>query len=197
MVCVLKALIAGAIAYGLGSIPFAMLITRWKAGIDVRSVGSGHAGATNTMRAAGWGAGILVLVLDLAKGYFAVWLAQRLGGSEYTLALAAGMVMIGHCWPLYAGFRGGMGMASGGGALLAIWPLGFVLAVGLAVLLQLVIRHSARANFFTGLLLVPLWALFGIPGPLLVTTGVVGAIISYRAFSDWQRAYKELWLDRE
>lgn len=197
MVCVLKALVAGAIAYGLGSIPFAVLITRWKAGIDVRSVGSGHAGATNTMRAAGWGAGILVLVLDIAKGYFAVWLAQRLGGSEYTLALAAGMVMIGHCWPLYAGFRGGMGMASGGGALLAIWPLGFVLAVGLAVLLQLVIRHSARANFFTGLLLVPLWALFGIPGPLLVTTGVVGAIISYRAFSDWQRVYKELWLDRE
>lgn len=197
MICVLKALVAGAIAYGLGSIPFAVLITRWKAGIDVRSVGSGHAGATNTMRAAGWGAGILVLVLDLAKGYLAVWLAQRLGGSEYSLALAAGMVMIGHCWPLYAGFRGGMGMASGGGALLVIWPLGFVLAVGLAVLLQLVIRHSARANFFTGLLLVPLWALFGIPGPLLVTTGLVGAIISYRAFSDWQRVYKELWLDRE
>jgi len=197
MACVLKALVVGAIAYSLGSIPFAVLITRWKAGIDVRSVGSGHAGATNTMRAAGWGAGILVLVLDLAKGYFAVWLAQRLGGSEYTLALAAGMVMIGHCWPLYAGFRGGMGMASGGGALLAIWPLGFVLAVGLAVLLQLLIRHSARANFFTGLLLVPLWALFGIPGPLLVTTGVVGAIISFRAFSDWQRVYKELWLDRE
>lgn len=197
MICVLKALVAGAIAYGLGSIPFAVMITRWKAGIDVRSVGSGHAGATNTMRAAGWGAGILVLVLDLAKGYLAVWLAQRLGGSEYSLALAAGMVMIGHCWPLYAGFRGGMGMASGGGALLVIWPLGFVLAVGLAVLLQLVIRHSARANFFTGLLLVPLWALFGIPGPLLVTTGLVGAIISYRAFSDWQRVYKELWLDRE
>jgi glycerol-3-phosphate acyltransferase PlsY len=197
VVCVLKALVAGAIAYGLGSIPFAVLITRWKAGIDVRSVGSGHAGATNTMRAAGWGAGILVAVLDIAKGYFAVWLAQRLGGSEYTLALAAGMVMIGHCWPLSAGFRGGMGMASGGGALLAIWPLGFILAVGLAVLLQLVIRHSARANFFTGLLLAPLWALFGIPGPLLVTTGVVGAIISYRAFSDWHRVYKELWLDRE
>jgi len=196
MVCVLKALVAGAIAYGLGSIPFAVLITRWKAGIDVRSVGSGHAGATNTMRAAGWGAGILVAALDLAKGYFAVWLAQQLGDSEYTLAVAAGMVVIGHCWPLYAGFRGGMGMASGAGALLTIWPLGFVLAVGLAVLLQLVIRHSARANFFTGLLLVPLWALFGAPCLLLVTTGVVGTIISYRAFSDWQRVYKELWLDR-
>jgi len=197
MVCVLKALVAGAIAYGLGSIPFAVLITRWKAGIDVRSVGSGHAGATNTMRAAGWGAGVLVAALDLAKGYFAVRLAQQLGGSEYTLAVAAGMVVIGHCWPLCAGFRGGMGMASGAGALLTIWPLGFVLAVGLAVLLQLVIRHSARANFFTGLLLVPLWALFGAPCLLLVITGVVGAIISYRAFSDWQRVYKELWLDRE
>ena len=197
MVCLLKALVAGAIGYGLGSIPFAMLITRWKAGIDVRNVGSGHAGATNTMRTAGWGAGILVAALDIAKGYVAVWLAQRLGGSEYMLALAAGMVVIGHCWPLFAAFRGGMGMASGGGALLAIWPLGFALAVGLAVLLQLVIRHSARANFFTGLLLAPLWALFGVSGPLLVITGVVGVIISCRALSDWQRVYKELWLDRE
>jgi len=197
MVNVLKTLVAGAVAYGLGSIPFAVLVTWWKAGIDVRSVGSGHAGATNTMRVAGWGAGILVVVLDLAKGYFAVWLAQRLGGSELTSVVAAGLVVIGHCWPLYVGFRGGMGMASGAGALLAIWPLGFVLAVGLAVVLQLVVRHSARANFFTGLLLVPLWAIFSVPCPLLMTTGVVGVIISYRALSDWHRVYKELWLDRD
>lgn len=189
--------ITGIVAYGLGSIPFALLITRWKVGIDVRSVGSGHAGATNTMRVAGWGAGILVLVLDFAKGYLAVWLAQRLDGSVLTQAVAAGMVVIGHCWPLYAGFRGGMGMASGGGALLVIWPLGFILAVGLGALLQLIIRHSARGNFFTGILLAPMWALFGAGPLILIAAAAVGLLISFRAFSDWRRVYREIWWDRE
>jgi glycerol-3-phosphate acyltransferase PlsY len=197
MVWVWKTLAAGAMAYALGSISFALLVTRWKAGIDVRSVGSGHASGTNTMRAAGWGAGILVAVLDFGKGYLAVWLAQQLGGVGLTTAVAAGAVVIGHCWPIFAGFRGGMGVGSGSGALLAIWPLGFILAVGLGVSLQLIVHHSARANVFTGILLTPLWALFGAPWPQLVTAVAVGLVVSLRALSDWRRVYSELWLDRE
>lgn len=197
MAWIWKTIAASAIGYALGSISFAILVTRWKAGIDVRSVGSGHASGTNTMRAAGWGAGILVAVLDFGKGYLAVWLAQRLGGVGLTTAVAAGAVVIGHCWPIFAGFRGGMGMGSGAGALLAIWPFGFILAVGLGVSLQLIIHHSARANVFTGILLTPLWALFGAPWPWLATAAVVGLVISLRAFSDWHRVYSELWLDRK
>lgn len=192
-----EVLFAGALGYGLGSIPFAVLVTHWRTGVDVRSIGSGHAGATNTMRIAGWGPGILVAVLDLGKGFVAVWLIQKLGSSPLSPAIAAGTAVIGHCWPLFAGFRGGMGVASGSGGLLAIWPLGFVLAVGLGVLLQLIVRHSARANFFTGILLTPLWALFGVEWSWLVATGFVGAVVSIRALSDWRRVYKELWWDRD
>ncbi|TET96786.1 MAG: glycerol-3-phosphate acyltransferase, partial [Anaerolineales bacterium] len=141
---VLKTIAFAVIAYLLGSIPFAILVTRVKAGVDVRGSGSGHAGATNTMRAAGWAAGILVLATDIGKGCLAVWLAGRFGGTEAAPIVAAASVVIGHCWPIFAGFRGGMGMASGGGALLAVWPLGFVLAVGLGSALQLLIKHSAR-----------------------------------------------------
>jgi len=188
---------ASAIGYALGSISFAILVTRWKVGIDVRSVGSGHAGGTNVMRAAGWGAGILVAALDIGKGYLAVWFAQRLGVVGLTTAVAAGAVVVGHCWPIFAGFRGGMGMGCGAGALLAIWPIGFILAIGLAVSLQLIIHHSARANVFTGILLTPLWALFGAPWPWLITAAAVGIVVSFRALSDWQRVYRELWLDRE
>lgn len=196
MVELLTVLVAGIVAYGLGSIPFSILITRWKAGIDVRSVGSGHAGATNTMRAAGWIAGVLVLVLDVGKGFLAVWLARQWATPTWAEVVAAGMVVVGHCWPLFAGFRGGMGMASGGGALLAVWPLGLVLAVGIGALSQLIIRHSARANVVTGVLLVPLWALFGAGAQPLVAAGVVGILVSFRALSDWHREYRELWWDR-
>jgi glycerol-3-phosphate acyltransferase PlsY len=189
-------IVAGIIGYTLGSISFAILVTRWVTGIDVRDVGSGHAGGTNVMRAAGWGPGILVAVLDFGKGYLAAWIAQRLGGVGITTAMAAGAVVIGHCWPIFARFRGGMGVGCGAGAILAIWPLGFVLAVGLGVSLQLIIHHSARANVFTGILLAPLWALFGATWPWLITAAAVGMVVSYRALSDWHRVYTELWLDR-
>ncbi|MCK4741910.1 MAG: glycerol-3-phosphate acyltransferase [Anaerolineales bacterium] len=194
---VLKTIAFAVIAYLLGSIPFAILVTRVKAGVDVRGSGSGHAGATNTMRAAGWAAGILVLATDIGKGYLAVWLAGRFGGTEAAPIVAAASVVIGHCWPIFAGFRGGMGMASGGGALLAVWPLGFVLAVGLGSALQLLIKHSARGNVVTGLLLMPLWALFGANWTKLGVALAVGIVISGRALADWSRVYRELWFDRE
>jgi glycerol-3-phosphate acyltransferase PlsY len=194
---VLKTIAFAVIAYLLGSIPFAILVTRAKAGVDVRGSGSGHAGATNTMRAAGWIPGIIVLVADMGKGYLAVWLAASFGGTAAAPIVAAACVVIGHCWPIFAGFRGGMGMASGAGALLAVWPLGFVLALGLGSALQLLIKHSAKGNIVTGLLLMPLWALFGANGTQLGVALAVGLVIAGRALSDRNRVYRELWFDRE
>lgn len=194
---VLRLLVIGVGAYLLGSIPFAILITHWRAGIDVRDVGSGHATATNTMRAAGWMAGIAVMLLDAAKGFAAVWLAGRLAEFGWEPALAAGLVVVGHCWPVFAGFRGGMGVASGAGTLLAAWPLGFVLAIGLGAACQLLVRHSARGNILTGLLVGPMWLIFGASGQKLLLAVVVGALLAYRARLDWNREYRELWWDRE
>lgn len=189
--------IAWPAAYLLGSLPFAYWITRWRSGIDVRTVGSGHAGATNTMRAAGWGAGIAVMALDIGKGWLAVWLALRLGAGALGVAAAGALVVIGHCWSAFTGWRGGMGMASAGGALLAVWPLGFVLAVGLDAALQLIIRHSARGNIGTAILIVPLWALFRAPWPDLALALAVAIVVGLRARRDWSRLYRELWFDRE
>ncbi|NIS80381.1 MAG: hypothetical protein GTO14_09290 [Anaerolineales bacterium] len=163
----------------------------------MRTIGSGHASGTNTMRAAGWSAGIVVMILDVAKGYLAVWLAMRFGSWRWIAAVAAGLVVIGHCWPIFADFRGGMGLGCGGGGLLATWPLGFVIAIGLGAALQLLIKHSARANVATGLLLAPLWMVFGATPERWVLAGVAGVIVAYRALSDWNRVYRELWWDRE
>jgi glycerol-3-phosphate acyltransferase PlsY len=194
-------ILIGLAAYLIGSIPFSIIVTRLITGQDVRKTGSGHAGATNTMRVAGWWAGVLVLLLDLGKGALAVWLADSFTGDAINLSImrstAVGLAVIGHCWPVVAKFRGGMGMATSGGALLYVWPLGFVIGVGLAAALQLIVRHSARGNVATGILITPLWALFGIGWERLAVALAVGFIVALRAASDWHREYRELWFDRE
>ncbi len=184
-------------AYLIGSIPFAIIVTRLWKGTDVRAQGSGHAGATNTMRAAGWLPGIMVMVLDIAKGGLIAWLAIRLESGSLITWLAVALGVAGHCWPIFAGFRGGMGLATAGGALLIFWPLGFVLGIGLAAGMQLVVRHSARANIATALGLAPLWLLFGASTLQAGAAFAASVIIGIRASADWNRVYHELWLDRQ
>lgn len=188
-------LVSGVLGYLLGSIPFALLITRLRTGRDVRQFGSGHAGATNAMRVAGWGAGVLVVVLDIGKGAAAVWWASRYGPNGAAV-LAAAAVVIGHCWPAFARFRGGMGAATAAGAVLGAWPLGFVLAVGLAAAFTLLLRHAARANVVTGLILWLVILVFGGPAIAVWVGLAVGVIVAARGRSDWNRRYQELWLDR-
>lgn len=183
------------LGYLLGSIPFALLVTRLRTGQDVRQFGSGHAGATNAMRVAGWGAGLLVVILDIGKGAAAVWWVARFGPAG-AAPLAAAAVVIGHCWPVFSRFRGGMGAATAAGAVLAAWPLGFVVAIGLAAGFTLLLRHAARANVVTGLILWLVIGLFGGPARAVWVGLAVGVIVAVRGASDWNRQYRELWLDR-
>src|SRR5215471_8032421 len=90
------------IAYLLGAIPFGYLLVKWRTGGDVRSSGSGNIGATNVLRTTGRGAGIATLLLDIAKGYFAVWIAARLTGQDlFWMSAAALAVMAGHAYPVF------------------------------------------------------------------------------------------------
>jgi glycerol-3-phosphate acyltransferase PlsY len=184
-------------AYFLGSIPFSIIVTRLLKGTDIRTHGSGHAGATNTMRVAGWFPGIMVMILDIGKGALIAWLATRYGAGPTITWIATAFVVAGHCWPIFAGFRGGMGMATAGGALLVYWPLGFVLGIGLAAAMQLVVRHSARGNVATALLIAPLWLLFGASTLQVGAAFAASLIIGVRATTDWNRVYHELWFDRQ
>lgn len=117
------------LAYFLGSIPFSFLIVKLVARKDVRSVGSGNVGATNVMRAAGKAAGIAALVLDVAKGLAAVLIARLLGSPPIVVGAAAFVVMLGHCYPVWLGFRGGKGVATSGGAMAALAPLALTMAL--------------------------------------------------------------------
>ena len=124
------AVLALILSYLAGSIPSAVWAGRMFHGIDIREHGSGNAGATNTVRVLGWKTGIPVLVFDLAKGWLAaslpVFLSAAPEGSPQMTALkiACGLAaIIGHVFPLFAGFRGGKGVATTFGVLLALHPL--------------------------------------------------------------------------
>jgi acyl phosphate:glycerol-3-phosphate acyltransferase len=186
------------LGYLFGSLPFSIWITRYVKHVDVRDSGSGHATTTNTIRQAGFGWGALVLVLDIAKGFLPTYLAiSRDEIPTYVVVLTAACAVAGHCWTVFAQFRGGMGLATAGGTFLAISPLTFLISLGLLILLVLVIRHSARASVFTGILIAPVLWLFNIRDISFWVALGAGIVIAVRFLIDWNRKYRELWLDRE
>lgn len=152
--------------------------------------------ATNTMRQAGWLAGAMVMVLDGAKGFLPTFLAIHFGAAAWVVFMTAGFTIVGHCWPVFAEFHGGMGLAASGGALLAVSPLGFLLGLGILISLVLVIHHSARASVITGALISPLLWVLGLRGTVIWVAAAVGFVIALRFLIDWNRQYRELWLDR-
>ena len=121
-------LYAAIIGYALGSIPFGLLLTRLTGAGDLRSIGSGNIGATNVLRTGRKGLAAATLLLDLGKGLCAVLLVRHLiPGAEIWAALAT---VIGHCFPVWLGFRGGKGVATAMGVVTGLgWPMGLVYAV--------------------------------------------------------------------
>jgi glycerol-3-phosphate acyltransferase PlsY len=185
------------LGYLFGSLPFSVWITRFVKGVDVRDGGSGHATTTNTIRQAGFGWGALVLILDLAKGFVPTYLAFVYSGEIWVIAITATFAVVGHCWTIFAGFRGGMGLATFGGSLLAIKPFAFLICLALLLIFVLVIRHSARASVFAGILAAPILWLLNIRDATFWIALGSGFVIAVRFMIDWNRKYRELWLDRE
>lgn len=186
--------------YLSGSLPFSVWVTRWVKGVDVRAAGSGHATTTNTIRQAGFAWGALVAVLDVAKGFIPTYLALQVGRDAiptYIVPLTAAFAVVGHCWPLFGQFRGGMGIATFGGALFAAnWFSAFV-GLALLLVLLLTIRHAARASVLTGILVAPLFWLVHLRGVEMWIALACGLVMAFRFLIDWNRKYRELWLDRE
>jgi glycerol-3-phosphate acyltransferase PlsY len=190
-------LILPVLGYLCGSLPFSIWVTRFVKGVDVRDSGSGHATTTNTIRQAGFGWGALVLLLDISKGFLPTFLAVKYSGDLWVIAITAALSVVGHCWPLFAGFRGGMGLATFGGALLAVSLPAFFTCAALLIVSLLVIRHGARASVFAGILAAPMLWLFNIRDVSFYMAILGGIVIAFRFLIDWNRKYRELWLDRE
>jgi glycerol-3-phosphate acyltransferase PlsY len=185
------------LGYLSGSLPFSIWVMRIAKGVDVRDAGSGHATTTNTIRQAGFGWGALVAVLDLAKGFIPTLLAISYSTETWVIVLTAALGVVGHCWPLFARFRGGMGLAPFAGALFAVNWFSVVIGLGLLLTLLFTLRHGARASVLTGILIAPLFWLFNLRGLEFWIALACGLVIAYRFLIDWNRKYRELWLDRE
>ena len=135
-----------ALAYFVGSIPFAYIFVRYVTGRDVRTEGSGNVGATNALRSAGWKVGVSVTVLDILKGSLAVWAMMVFNPESAWLAAAVLAVVAGHCFPPWLLFRGGKGVATGFGAFLVIAPLSAVAALGVWFVMLAVFRWVSLAS---------------------------------------------------
>lgn len=166
------------LAYLLGSLPTGYLVGRFR-GIDLREHGSGNLGATNVYRVLGAAAAAPVVVVDVAKGFVAAWFLPGWDGTAGTgLAVAYGLAAIlGHVWPFALRFRGGKGVATGAGVLLALAPLATLVALLVWIGIVSLTRYVSVASIATATL-VPLLALvFDAPGATVWFCAVVALFV--------------------
>ncbi len=175
-------IIAVVAAYLLGAIPFGFLLVRLKSGKDVRKEGSGNIGATNVLRTTGRALGVLTLLLDIAKGYAAVWLAAWLtNDSAVWTSLAAVIVMMGHAYPIFLGYKGGKAVASCVGAFLYLTPLP-MLAVALVFVVTVAVTKYISAGSILAAATFPfgVWLILHPPIPVFLASLIAGAFIVWR-----------------
>jgi acyl phosphate:glycerol-3-phosphate acyltransferase len=162
-------------SYLLGSVPFGLVFVRLVKGIDIRTVGSGNIGATNAARAGGRTLGVLVFLCDLLKGWvapaiFATRLAPWTIGEpgDLTAVACGAAAVLGHCFPIYLRFKGGKGVATGCGALIALDPQTFVWGAAVWIATVALTRYAGLASILMGCTFpVAAWLLFGPSRPEL------------------------------
>lgn len=149
----MSSIVAIILGYLLGSFPSAYILGRLLKGVDIRQLGDGNAGAANTFRQIGAGAGIVVGILDVGKGALAVFIAQQLAVSQ-AVVMATGLASVaGHNWPFALHFRGGRGAATAGGVLALLLPREMSILLAAAAVTLLLTRN---ATLFCGILFAPL-----------------------------------------
>jgi glycerol-3-phosphate acyltransferase PlsY len=188
----LQLLIISLISYGLGSIPFGVIAGKL-AGIDIRSIGSGNIGATNVLRTGRKDLAALTFVGDTGKGAFAVAMTylfaldQDLGTRQTLMAIAGASAFVGHLFPFMLGFKGGKGVATFLGTLLATsWPLGLIMA-GLWLFSAFSFRISSLSALIAAALVAPFGFVFDQPRVFLIMAVFMALLIYWRHKENIQR----------
>jgi glycerol-3-phosphate acyltransferase PlsY len=167
--------------YLIGAIPTGVILTRLAGGEDIRNAGSGNIGATNVYRVAGRKLGVITLIGDCLKGAVPTLLAQQTFNlSETGVALVALAAFIGHCYPVYLGFKGGKGVATALGIFLVLSPLSVLCILGVFVLILWKWRYISLASISSAASIPPLVLLFEKSLPLFVATLLIAAIVIWR-----------------
>lgn len=177
----------------IGSFPTGVIVSKLSGGPDVRHHGSGHIGGTNTMRLMGTGAGAIVVVVDALKGLFAwalVYVIMK--GNPWALPLAGSMAVVGHCWPIYTKFHGGMGLATGGAMFFVLSPLTIAYAIPVWAIFYLGIykkKYSPRCVAIALPIATALSFLFLLPQETNVQALLIllTTILTLRHLPEWHR----------
>ncbi len=177
-------------AFFFAAVPWGLVLGKWLKGVDVRQSGSGATGTTNSLRVLGWRIAIAIFLLDFGKGVLPVVLARWMDLPDWAVALAAVAATAGHCWSPYIRMKGGKGMATGGGAAVAMFPLLFLFLI-FVICVVAVTRYVSLASILTALLgptilvilafmdIVPGWWAAGVVG--------IGVIIVFQHRSNIKR----------
>jgi glycerol-3-phosphate acyltransferase PlsY len=173
-------MIAGAvIAYLIGSIPFALLVAR-VVGADLRRVGSGNLGATNVMRATGVKTGVLVAVLDVAKGAASVAIVQQMTDGAAAPAIAGFAAVVGHIYPVWLKFRGGKGVATACGVFSVLTPGAVVPALLVFGATVAFTKYVSAGSVLASLSLAPIAYLLGSPASAVAAAAAAAVLIVFR-----------------
>lgn len=175
--------------YLIGGIPFGYLLVKMRSGQDVRSMGSGNIGATNVLRTTGRAIGIATLVLDIAKGTLAVWLADRFtNGSTLWMSAAALSVMAGHAYPVFLQFKGGKAVASFIGAFAYLTPVPLLAILIVFVVTVAATRYISLGSVLAaGLFPLAVYLISHPPAEILAAALIAAAFIVWRHSSNMQR----------
>ncbi len=173
------------ICYVVGSIPTAIIYGKLTRGIDIRQHGSGNAGATNVFRVLGWKAGLVVLLIDMAKGLLATVWIYKIGSHSgieniELLKIMAGMsAVVGHIWTLFAGFKGGKGVGTGAGMIVGIVPEAVLAGVMVFIIIVVLTRWVSLGSILASLT-IPLYLFvkrFIFLSPVSLTPLIFGSLI--------------------
>jgi len=178
--------LAVALAYLIGSIPFALIMAR-RLGADLRRTGSGNLGAANVVRASGWVAGLLVAALDVAKGAVSVMIAARFSEHSAGPAVAGVAAIVGHIYPVWLRFRGGKGVATACGVFSVLTPAAVPPAIVLFVAAVWLTKYVSAGSMLATLALPPIAYATGSPAPAVVAAVAAAALILFRHRSNLVR----------
>jgi acyl phosphate:glycerol-3-phosphate acyltransferase len=178
------------LCYLIGSLPTGYLVFRFGGRGDIRDFGSGATGATNVLRLKGWRAALPVALIDIAKGFVPSFLILRLYHDPVLAAGCASLSVLGHCFPVYIGFRGGKGVATAAGAMFAIAPLPALASLGVFAAAIASTRIVSLGSLLAALLFPAFMTVFGLAGPVIAASVPILIIILARHSGNIGRIFR-------
>ena len=181
---VLSLVIPLVMAYLLGSVPTALIVSRLLAHTDIRLLGDGNMGARNTARTLGWKAGGFVAGIDISKGASSIWMAQAFGLEPFWQVMAAACAVLGHDFPVFAGFRGGQGLATTLGTFFVLAPQSSIYGMAAYGVMYGITRHfDLSAGVGIAVLILQTWR-FGQPAEILVGEVAIVLLVPFKKLLD-------------